>query len=75
MLTTVPRQGSIREPSPLTATLHSILARDAMHAPIVACGPATGLDEVARLMTSRRVHAVVVDGIFDDHLKWGVVTR
>ena len=54
--------------------LSSIIARDAMHAPIVACGPATDLDRVARLMATQRVHAVVVDGILGDRLVWGVVT-
>ena len=54
--------------------LSSILARDAMHAPIVACGPATDLDRVARLMATQRVHAIVVDGILGDRLVWGVVT-
>lgn len=54
--------------------LSSILARDAMHAPIVACRPDAGLDHVATLMASHRVHAVIVDGILGDRLVWGVVT-
>ena len=74
MLTTVPKRGKIFKPSPPTSRLHSTLARDAMHAPIVACGPDTALDQVAKLMASHRVHAVVVDGILDDRLVWGVVS-
>jgi CBS domain-containing protein len=61
-------------PTSSLALLDSLLARDAMHAPIVACGPDTALDRVAKLMAEHRVHAVVVDGILDNRLVWGVVT-
>jgi predicted transcriptional regulator len=61
-------------PTRSIALLDSILARDAMHAPIVACRPDTDLDQVAKVMAAQRVHAVIVDGILDDRLVWGVVT-
>jgi len=58
--------------------LSRILARDAMHTPILACGAATDLGEVAGLMAEHRVHCVVVDGISRDgngeHLVWAVVS-
>lgn len=61
-----------------TPALDSILARDAMHAPVVEVTPATPLPEVASLMASKRIHAVVVDGITkvgpDNVLVWGVVS-
>lgn len=54
--------------------LSSILARDVMHAPILTCRPDTALVQVAKLMASHKVHAVVVDGILDDRLVSGFLT-
>ena len=54
--------------------LSTILARDVMHAPILTCRPDTPLVQVAGLMASHKVHAVVVDGILDDRLVSGFLT-
>jgi CBS domain-containing protein len=43
--------------------LSSILARDAMHTPVVTCDADAPLSEVARLMGHHRIHAVVVHGL------------
>lgn len=58
--------------------LSQIIARDAMHTPVISCEPDTDLGEVAELMAKHRIHCVVVDGIRHardgDHLVWGVVS-
>lgn len=58
--------------------LSSFSARDAMHAPVAAVDPSTELATIAALMSSRRIHCVVVDGIRRDgageHLVWGVIS-
>lgn len=58
--------------------LSRILARDAMHAPVVACDADADLGDVAALMAEHRVHCVVVEGISRDrggeHLVWAVVS-
>lgn len=68
----------LRSMSTAMLSLSRILARDAMHTPIVACGAGTDLGDVAALMAEHRVHCVVVDGISRDgngeHLVWAVVS-
>jgi CBS domain-containing protein len=58
--------------------LSSVLAREAMHAPVVACDPAATVAEVAAMMASHRVHAVIVEGVSaergGERLRWGVVS-
>lgn len=54
-------------------------ARDAMRHGVVSCAPDTPAVDVARMMASRHIHAVVVSGIWEqpDHgerLVWGVVS-
>ena len=61
-------------PATAHSRLSSIHARDVMNAPIVACAPDTGIDRVAALMTQRHMHAVIVNGIRDERLVWGVIT-
>ncbi|WP_320668645.1 CBS domain-containing protein [Patulibacter defluvii] len=62
----------------LRQTLARSCARDVMHAPIVACDPATDLRDVAAEMARHRIHAVVVDGISHDRpgdrLVWAVLS-
>jgi CBS domain-containing protein len=62
----------------LRQTLAGACARDVMHAPIVACDPATDLHDVAVEMARHRIHAVVVDGISHDRpgdrLVWAVLS-
>jgi CBS domain-containing protein len=49
-----------------------------MHVPVVACDPGSTVAEVASLMASHRVHAVIVEGISVDahgeRLRWAVVS-
>lgn len=58
--------------------LRSILARDAMHAPILAVDPSASVADVASVMGNHRVHCVVVDGVRrtpeGEQLVWGVVS-
>jgi CBS domain-containing protein len=50
----------------------------AMHYGVLSCSPDATLPEVAAIMATHHVHAVVVDGIRRDahgeHLVWGVVS-
>ncbi len=61
-----------------TDPLSTILARDAMHGPIVAVDPSAKLREVATLMGHKRIHSVIVDGIAEsrggERLVWAVVS-
>jgi CBS domain-containing protein len=46
---------------------------------VISCGPETDLPSVAFMMTSNRVHSVVVSGIEPlpnggEHLTWGLIT-
>lgn len=52
---------------------HATVA-DAMGAPVIACPPDTPLIEVARMMATRHVHAVVVIDEGADPLAWRVVS-
>lgn len=69
-----PGQGSHVAPA-----FHHATVGDAMRRGVVSCPPeAPGVD-VARLMTLRHIHAVVVAGIQHEHggaerLAWGIVT-
>ena len=47
---------------------------DAMNAGVITCLPETPLATVARMMTTYRVHAIVVFGHDDDLAPWGVVS-
>ena len=47
---------------------------EAMTAGILTCSPVTPLRVVARMMTTHRVHAIVVFGHEDSLLPWGVLS-
>ena len=51
---------------------------EAMHEGVVTCPPEMPLREVAELMASQRIHAVVVftdgDGVQHDGRRWGVLS-
>lgn len=70
-----PAQGSYRAPSFEHATV-----ADAMCAGVVSCAPGAPATEVARIMATRHIHAVVVAGLVEgpgaggEHLLWRVVT-
>jgi CBS domain-containing protein len=51
-----------------------IRVSDAMHGGVITCPRETSLDEVARLMSTRRVHCVVVTDEADDRDLWGIVS-
>jgi len=46
---------------------------DAMRAGVISCPPDSSMRDVARIMTTNHVHAVVVRGVADGGA-WGVVT-
>lgn len=58
--------------------LRGFTARGVMHGPVAAVDPSAELAELAAVMSSKRIHCVVVDGITRDargeHLVWGVVS-
>jgi CBS domain-containing protein len=61
------------EANPTNAeALRAFRVRDAMHAGVITCAHDTPLGEVARLMATHRVHAIVALG--EDTDLWGVVT-
>ena len=66
-------RGSDRLPAPMHASV-----ADVMHLGVISCPPETDLVEVARLMATHHIHAVVVSGISRDrsgeHLTWGLVS-
>ena len=50
---------------------------DTMHAGVLSCGPEATLGDVARIMSTHRVHCVVVSGvsgIIGERLVWGIVS-
>ena len=50
---------------------------DVMHAGVLGCDPDATLADVARIMSTHRLHCVVVGGIVaerGEHLIWGVVS-
>ncbi len=58
--------------------LHTVLVREVMHPGVVSCSQAATAAEIARIMTSCRVHAVAVMGLSQDERKdpliWGIVS-
>lgn len=69
-----PYQGSYLMPGFGQATV-----ADAMRPGVMSCGPEVSAVEVARMMATHHIHAVVVDGIARDavrgeRLVWGVVS-
>jgi CBS domain-containing protein len=58
--------------------LDRITARTVMHSPVAAVDPATDPADVATLMSTLRIHCVIVDGVTRDgrgeHLVWGVIS-
>jgi CBS domain-containing protein len=69
-----PEQGSYVAPSFEHATV-----RDAMRHEVVTITPDAPAVDLARLMATRHIHAVVVAGVHRDatgeHLRWGVVSE
>jgi CBS domain-containing protein len=55
-----------------------VLARDAMHSPVIACEPDASVADVAAVLASHRVHAVIVEdaarGARGERPRWGVVS-
>ena len=45
--------------SGVAARLASVTVREVMHVGLITCAPRTPLDELAHLMASRRVHAIL----------------
>lgn len=76
--------GFRRKPEPLPArpgvppssALAAKTVREAMHPGVITCLPRASLHDVARIMSSSRVHAVVVWGDEEDDSEgiWGVVS-
>jgi CBS domain-containing protein len=61
------------------STLGEVLTETVMRPGVISCGPETDLPSVAFMMTSNRVHSVVVSGIEPlpnggEHLTWGLIT-
>lgn len=58
--------------------LQTTLVRDVMHPGIVSCSQAATAAEIARVMTSCRVHCVAIMGLSQDERKdpliWGIVS-
>ena len=65
---TTPRSGSYLRPS----FQHARVA-DAMRAGVISCPPDSSMRDVARVMSTNHVHAVVVRGVAGGGA-WGVVT-
>jgi CBS domain-containing protein len=65
-------------PTSSTQQLDGITARTVMRSPVAAVDPATGLADVAALMSTLHIHCVIVDGVARDargeHLVWGVIS-
>lgn len=62
---------------PLVPTLERAVVADVMHTGIVSCPPEASLRMVARMMSTNRIHAVVVFGDphnFSDERAWGIVS-
>lgn len=62
---------------PSVPTLADAVVADVMHTGIVSCPPETPLRMVARMMSTNRIHAVVVFGDprnFADERAWGIVS-
>ena len=66
-------------PTYLMPKFEKATVADAMRAGIMSCRPDVPAAEVARIMATHRIHAVVVEGveldaIHGEHLVWGVVS-
>lgn len=65
------------EPSHRVRPLEELLVIDAMHPGMISCPPETPLRTVARMLSTYRVHAIIVHA-HDEELptgnRWGVVT-
>lgn len=59
-------------PRSLTSHVEQALVADAMHPGIVSCEPDSTLAEVARIMTTHRVHCLAVIGISHQEPECGV---
>jgi len=62
---------------PSLPPLDEAVVADVMHTGIVSCPPETPLRTVARMMSTNRIHAVVVFGDprnFNDERAWGLVS-
>jgi CBS domain-containing protein len=59
--------------SELIPSFEHARVRDALHLGVITCLPDTPMEAVARIMTTNRVHAVVVAGL-PGAKPWGVVT-
>lgn len=57
----------------LTPSYGRARVADAMHPGVISCPPDVSMESVARIMTSNRVHAVVVNGLGLGPA-WGVVS-
>ncbi len=65
-------------PPPLTSSLGRLRVSDAMHEGVISCAPGTTLRAVARMLSTYRVHALVVFPRHEadtGHLSsWGVIS-
>src|ERR1700761_4342522 len=53
-------KATVHSPAGVPTEMHTTQVSEVMHPGIVACAPTASLAEVARIMTSRRVHCVAV---------------
>ena len=60
--------------SGVAARLASVTVREVMHEGLITCAPKTPLDELAHLMASRRIHAILTTDDGDEQKTWGVVS-
>jgi CBS domain-containing protein len=72
---TDPPEGSLAplEGSYLTPSLEHARVSDAMRPGVISCPPETSMEEVARIMATNHVHAVVITGLAGGG-PWGVVS-
>lgn len=61
------------EGSYLTPSFEHARVADAMHRGVITCSPETSVEEVAQIMATNHVHAVVVSGLADGRA-WGVIS-
>jgi CBS domain-containing protein len=63
---------------PAVARLDLMTVEDHMHAGVVTCDPRTPLSDVARILSDKQIHCVVVAGIdttnSGSRLTWGTLT-
>ena len=58
----------------LTPAFEHATVADVMRPGVVGCAPDAPLVTVAQSMATHHVHSVVVSGVTDDHLVWGLVS-